>query len=333
MKAVLLFAMISAMALPSIADPFGSMEKFSPHFSTNTPILWNATNQLPGDFWVYRRILPHVFSAMVISNAMVLASLEKNGFPKPSTNDFYVHEDKGPNYPGAIPCYFGISPADANLYFEAPHPDMNSTDIPSDKILIKRARACASLLGVDLTQTVPEKPSFIFNSDKEGNRLTNQICARRVFLSRQLDGVAFYDHHDNGWSEGLSFALGSGGKLRSFYLDWPELQRTDRRQTASVQQIIALIRAHRIIVLPNVDEETYFQRVKALAKAKTFSITNITPYYLDGELGDTNQNYAPPKYATPIAELDAVAGFGNSNAAVRMFSFILSSDATRALTK
>jgi hypothetical protein len=86
-------------------------------------------------------------------------------------------------------------------------------------------------------------------------------------------------------------------------------------------------------VLPNVGEETYFQRVKALANAKTFSITNVTPYYLDGELGDTNQNYAPPKYATPIAELDAVADFGNSNAAVRMFSFILSSDATRALTK
>jgi hypothetical protein len=259
--------------------------------------------------------------------------LEKSGFPKPSANNFYMHENMRPDYPGAIPCFFGISPADANLYFEAPHPDINSTDIPSDKVLIKRAWECASQLGVDLTQAAPEKPSFIFNSDKEGNRLTNQICARRVFLSRQLDGVAFYDHHDNGWSEGLSFALGSGGKLRSFYLDWPELQRTERRQTASVQQIIALIRAHRIIVLPNVDEETYFQRIKTLANATTFSITNITPYYLDGELGDTNQNYLPPKYATPIAELDAVAGFGNSNAAVRMFSFILSSDATRALTK
>ena len=309
------------------------MEKFSPHFSTNTPILWKATNQLPGDFWIYRRVLPHIFSASVISNAILLASLEKGGFPKPSANDFYVHEDKEPNYPGAISCYFGIIPGDAHLYYGAPHPDTNSTEIPDDEILIKRARDCASRLGVDLAQVVAEKPSSIFNRDKDWHTLTNQICGRRVFLSRQLDGITFYDHNDNGWSEGLSFALSNGGTIRSFYLDWPEVKRADRGQTASVQQIIALIRAHRVIVLPNVGEETYFQRVKALANAKTFSITNVTPYYLDGELGDTNQNYAPPKYATPIAELDAVADFGNSNAAVRMFSFILSSDATRALTK
>jgi hypothetical protein len=333
MKAFVLIAMISAMALPSIADPFASMEKFSPHFFTNTPILWKATNQLPKDFWIYRRILPHIFSASVISNAIVLASLEKNGFPEPSANNFYMHEDKGPNYPGPIPCYFAITPGDAHLYYGAPHPDTNSMDIPNDEILIQQAQNSALHLGIDLNQVVVEKPSSILSRDKDWHTLTNQICGRRVFLSRQLDGITFYDHDDNGWDEGLSFALGSGGKIRSFYLDWPEVKRADLCQTASVQEIIALIRAHRIIVLPNVDEEMYFQRVKALANAKAFSITNITQYYLDGELGKTNQNYVPPKYATPIAELDAVADFGNSNATVRIFSFILSSDVTRALTK
>ena len=332
MKAVVLIAMISAMTLPCPADPFALMEKFSPHLSTNTPILWKATNQLPKDFWIYRRILPRVLSATVISNAIVMASLETNGIPEPSTNDFYVHEDMGPNYAGAIP--FGIIPDDAHLYYDAPHPDTNSTDMPDDGILIQRARDCAFQLGVDLALVAAKKPSFIFNSDRDPAKPTNQICGRRVFLSRQLHGITFYDHHDNGWSEGLSFALSSGGKLRSFYLDWPELQRTETRQTASVQQLVALIRAHRVIVLRNdIHEDRFFQRIESLSNAKTFSITNVTPYYFDGELGRTNQNDVPPEYATPIAELDAVADFGNSNAAVRIFSFILSSDVTRALAR
>jgi len=332
MKAVVLIAMISAMTLPCPADPFALMEKFSPHLSTNTPILWKATNQLPKDFWIYRRILPRVFSATVISNAIVMASLETNGIPEPSTNDFYVHEDMGPNYAGAIP--FGIIPDDAHLYYDAPHPDTNSTDMPDDGILIQRARDCAFQLGVDLALVAAKKPSFIFNSDRDPAKPTNQICGRRVFLSRQLHGITFYDHDDNGWSEGLSFALSSGGKPRSFYLDWPELQRNERRQTASVQQLIALIRAHRIIVLPNdIHEDRFFQRIESLSNAKTFSITNIIPYYLDGKLGETNQNDVPPEYATPIAEIDAIADFGNSNDAVRIFSFILSSDVERALTK
>jgi hypothetical protein len=97
-------------------------ERFSPHFSTNTPILWKARTRLPQDFWIYRRILPHVFPTSVISNAIALTSLEKNGFPELSTNTFYVHEDMGPNYPGGIPCYFGIEPNDAHLYYEAPLP-------------------------------------------------------------------------------------------------------------------------------------------------------------------------------------------------------------------
>ena len=86
-------------------------------------------------------------------------------------------------------------------------------------------------------------------------------------------------------------------------------------------------------MIPNAGEKTYFKRVKALANARKFTITNITPYYFEGEFGDTNRNYVPPQYATPVAELDAVADFGNSNATVRILSFILSSDVTRALAR
>jgi hypothetical protein len=59
-----------------------ALEDISPHFSTNAEILWQApTNHLPKSFWIYK-ILPRVFSATTISNAIVLASFQSKGFPQ-----------------------------------------------------------------------------------------------------------------------------------------------------------------------------------------------------------------------------------------------------------
>jgi hypothetical protein len=44
--------------------------------STNAQIIWKApTNNLPKSFWIYKK-LPRVFSAAVISNALMLASFQ-----------------------------------------------------------------------------------------------------------------------------------------------------------------------------------------------------------------------------------------------------------------
>ena len=86
-------------------------------------------------------------------------------------------------------------------------------------------------------------------------------------------------------------------------------------------------------MLPNACEETYFQRIKALANAKTFTITKITPYYSEGIFGEVPTNDVPPEFVTPLAELEAVADFGNSNATVRLLSPILSSEVSRLLGK
>ena len=100
------------------------------------------------------------------------------------------------------------------------------------------------------------------------------------FLARQLDEVAFFSADNEGdGAEGFSVEFGSRGQIRSFSLAWPNLERNQSRSTASPQQIINCIRAQKTIVLPNACEETYFQRIKALANAKTFTITKITPYY------------------------------------------------------
>ena len=68
-----------------------------------------------------------------------------------------------------------------------------------------------------------------------------------------------------------------------------------------------------------------------LAKAKAFTITNITPYYGEGVFGEVPTNDVPPEFVTPFAELEAVAEFGNSNATVRLLSPIISSEVNRLL--
>lgn len=117
-----------------------SIEDVSPHFSAGAQIIWKApTNDLPKTLWTYKRLPPRPFSVQVISNAIAMASLQDKAFPKPSTNDFYLAEDKGPNYPGPLPVYFSITPKSGTIFYSLPHPDTNTADIPADAILIQRA--------------------------------------------------------------------------------------------------------------------------------------------------------------------------------------------------
>ncbi|MDR3459256.1 MAG: hypothetical protein P4N60_17640 [Verrucomicrobiae bacterium] len=85
------------------------------------------------------------------------------------------------------------------------------------------------------------------------------------------------------------------------------------------------------MVVPNPGEEGYFQRLKAIAKAKTFTITKITPYFGEGVIGETPPSDVPPQMITPFAELEAVADFGNCKMPVRLISPIVSSEVSRLI--
>lgn len=332
MKSFAFLAASLATVFSSLADT-SSLENFSPHLSTNTPIIWIApTKHLPQSFWVYRRLGPRIFPATVISNAIVLGSLQSKGFPQPSTNQTCFTADEDINCPCGHPCIFFINPDSASLSYTIRHPDMGSSeDIPSDETIVKCAWDCALPLGVDPVQVAEKGLTSHFNSDENGVKLTNQICGRGVYLSRQLDGICFWGNGDDSSNEGFWIEFGSHGKIRGFSLNWPSLERYKSQPTANPQQIIACIRAHKIIVIPNADEEKYFERVKALANAKKFTITKITPHYGEGVYGETPTNNEPSKCVSPIAELEAVADFGNSNASVRLFSPILSSEVNSLL--
>ncbi|MDB6016751.1 MAG: hypothetical protein JWR19_1240 [Pedosphaera sp.] len=332
MKYFAMLAMILVTASSAPAAP-PTLEELSAQVFINATIVWQApTNHLPTSFWVYQRALPHVFSPTVISNAIVLGSLQSKGFPPPSTNNFYIWEDKGPHYPGPIPSIFGIIPGDANIYYSMPNYAMGSEkDIPTDETIVKQAWKYAAQLGLDPAKLV-QKKIYTHWCDADQNGHATNACGRGVFLARQLDGIAFFSFNDEGeGAEGFSIELGSHGQIRSFSLRWSKVEHYISQPIASPQEIIQCIKAHKIIVPPNVEEEDYFSKLKKLASVKKLTITKITPYYGEGVFGEVPTNDVPCKFATPFAELEAVADFGSSNGVVRFVSPIISSEVTRLL--
>jgi hypothetical protein len=308
-----------------------SMENFSPHLPDRTPIIWQSTmTNLPKSLWIYKRILPHIFPTAVISNAIVLASYQSRGIPRPSTNDTCIFEDPNCDCPCGCVCNFSIHPGYATIDFHSPDKNSRTDHLPDDEAIVNRAQHYAAELGIELTNVVVENLTSHFNTDTNGNRLTNRICGRGVFLSRQLDRFCFWSNEGESPSEGFWIEFGSFGKIRAFSLTWPNLARYQDSATASPQQIIACIRAHRVIVIPDGDEN-YFARVRSLGRAKSFTLTKITPYYRDGGLEGAPDENGPPPFAVPFAELEAVADFGNSRTTVRIVAPILSSEVTRLL--
>ena len=308
MKAFAFLTVCFATAFSSFADY--TLEDISPHFSTNAEIIWQApTNGLPKSFWIYKK-LPQIFSATTISNAIILASFQNKGFPRPSTNRVVIWADR---FDGEMePPYFSILADAGQMSFTLGDRGPNSPDgIATNQTAVDRAWNCLAQLGLDRSQ-------FVKTNDASSG-------GYGVFIPRQIDGIQVY-----GGSEGFQIQFDEQ-KVLQFCLLLPNLERDTQSQVASPQQIIACIRAFKTPSPPNGDEPDYFGRIKSLAKAKQITITQITPYYGEGIYGDAPINGEHPRIVTPIAELEAVADFGNSNTTVRLISPILSSEVNRLL--
>jgi hypothetical protein len=332
MKAFAILALVFVQSLSASAG-VPTLEELSSHLFTNAPIVWQApTNHLPKHIWVYQRHLPRIFSATVISNAIVLGSLQSKGFPLPSMNKTCIVAESP--CPCGNVCNFFINPSEASMSFESPnYKDGSPNGIPSDNSIAKRAWDCVPQLGLDPAQLI-QKSFFThsFNVDHTGKGTTNFVCGRGIFLSRQLDGIAFFSAENTGdEAEGFSMEVGRDGQIRLFCFRWSAIERYESQRTASLQEIIQCIKAHKTIVVPNIDEENYFARLRTLANAKKLTITKITPYYGEGFFGTIPTNDVPCEFATPFAELEAVADFGTSNATVRLACPILSSEVNRLL--
>lgn len=286
-----------------------TLDDISPHFSTNTEIVWKAPmSGVPKSLWIYKK-LPRVFSETTISNAIILASFQNKGFPQASTNQITLWADR---MDGELrPPYFEISPQRGEMSYSLGDraPD-TSEKVSNDEAAVQRAWNCLFKLGIDRAQFIQTN---VASPGTWG-----------VFLPRQIDGIQTLDE-----SEGFSFQqFGDHGKIRFFSIVLPGLKRDQNCPTASPKQIVACIRAFKTPVVSD-DKTDYFKRINNLANAKTFTITRITLYYGEDFYGETPTKNEASKFVTPIAELEATADFGASNATVRLFSPILSSEAIR----
>jgi hypothetical protein len=298
-------------ATVSLSVLASGLEDVSLHFSTNTVIVWQApTNHLPKRFWTYKR-LPQVFSAAAISNGIVLAGFEKKGFPRPSTNHIVIWDDHMDGEPS--PPNFALFPELGQMSYDLGDRASGSPmDSARDEAAVKRAWKCVAQLGVDLTQLVQT------NAAGPGTG--------GVFLPRQLDGIQFFDG-----TEGFQIMFGKDGKVRSFGLMWPKLERDESCATASPQEIIRCIRGYKTVLVPDDEEGNYFARVREVARARRIAITQITPYYGEGMLGEEPRDNEPSRYVRPVAILGATADFGTNAAFIRIYAPILASDVGRLL--
>jgi hypothetical protein len=320
---------ISAAAFSAAAPP--TWQELSARLFTNGPIVWQApTDKLPKSFWIYQRKLPRIFSATVITNAVVLGSLQSRGFPRPSTNDFFIWEQEPPNWPGPIPALLNIQPGDACLSFSMAHSGpISEKESPNNNTLVESALKHAVQLGLDPARLPPGK---IYTRWCDDDQAAHQVCGRGIFFARRLDGVSFFSAADDGeGAEGFSMDFGEHGKIQAFSVRWSALVRYKNEPTASLNEITRCLRAHKTLVLPSPDEENYFARLKNLANANKLTINKITPYYGEGVFGEVPTNDVPAQFATPFAELEAVADFGNSNTPVRLLVPIIVSEANRLL--
>lgn len=306
-----IFAFITffAIAFSSWADL--TLENISPHFSTNAEIVWQAPmNHLPKKIWTYKKE-PQIFSAMTISNAIILALFQSKGFPKPSTNEITIWADHSDGEPD--PPYFSILPAWGQMSFTLGDREPDSPEgIETNQAAVERAWSCLAQLGLDRSQ-------FIKTNDAYNGTWG-------IFLPRQLDGIPFI------WNlEGFQIQFRKE-KATEFCLLFPKLKRDRQWQIATSQQIVACIRAFKTPWPPE-DEPDYFGRLEKLASAKKVVIAKITPYYTEGIYGESPKNDETPKTVTPVAELDVIADLGNSNTVVHLLAPITSPDAARLLEK
>ncbi len=334
MKALSILAVILATVFSSLANP-PTLQELSSHLFTNAVIVWQApTNSLPKSLWVYQRVLPHIFSATVISNGIVLGSLQNKGFPKPSTNQTCIMAE--PPCPCTSVCNFFINPSDATMSFESPDYKNGSPEgIFDNQTIARLAWYYAPRLGLDPSHLIQTSYfTHSFNVDQTGNEKTNFVCGHGVFLARQLDGVPFFSADDQGdGAEGFSIQFGEHGQVR-FFLSAGQMFGTiktsqlPRRQTSSIAS--RLIKSS---CCPIWMKKIILTGSKNWRRQRSSPSQKLHLVMAKVFLCETPTNDLPCEFATPFAELEAIADFGNSNTTIRFVSPLLSSEVGRLLGK
>jgi hypothetical protein len=323
MKAIVIVAVIFTAVSNTFAQ-FLTLQEATSRLFTNTVVVWQApTNGLPASFRVYKRSLPHVFSEAIASNAVALTSFRGKTFPKPSTNYFSL-VDKAAATSGKIPAVFEVKPDDAFIMYDMEDYGRDpQKKIPDDAIVAAAAWNGARQLGLDPANLARNDffTHYFIADDETGNGA--DLSGRGVFLSRRLDGLAFFTDGIGDGGDGFYMELGDSGAIECFMLRWSDFKPYQTQAVAGARDIVRCVQARKILVIPDANEpvEQYYGRLRALSGARKLTVTRVTPYYYEEKLGQLPEEGADTsRFINPVAVLDAVADVGTNSMTIHLLS-------------
>ena len=101
--------------------------------------------------------------------------------------------------------------------------------------------------------------------------------------------------------------------------------------TATAEEILLCIRAHKTLLVPVHEEDAYLRQVEYVARARKLTITRVTAYYGEGMYGNEPPQNEPAKEVRPVGILDATASLVTNVVSIRLYAPLLLSDVRRLL--
>jgi len=300
--AILLLLLLLPTCHSGCANELRLDDDFGPLFQGKSlQISWElSTNRVPKEMNIYR-VVPARFSFETLSNLVVLGRFKEAArvrsalVPSLRGKDCLFEEE---------PAHIGIniSPGRGLAFLQTraiPLPGEPETGPPSDEEVLRLAVKIATMLGIKPSELArkPDAQDYLVWRDKRtrGGRINGEYRAREVargiYLYRAVDGVSF---NGNGPCGGLYVNFGNDAKVAQLDFSWRNLERKDRRPTASQDELTRRLRSGKAVI--QVEAEP--------ARIERLVITNMVPYYRG------YGSHEPQSWVYPFVVIQATAEIG-----------------------
>jgi hypothetical protein len=211
-------------------------------------VRWDApTNPWPTVVWVYD-VVPNVFPAWVVSNALAMTGYTTNDVTTRNTNGMIFSNPRKPgslgiSYPlGLVEYWTSIPFGLTNL----------ATAVPEEKQLYRLTTNFLSQVGVHVDELVKEpnssQPLIHYLEDQvvftSTNSAITNIWSREAHFHRLLEGVEFIGS-DRGGDGVIEF--GDHATILRFNLSWWNLKRDKAFSTVTPRTIMRWIREGKVL--------------------------------------------------------------------------------------
>lgn len=297
--AAALFLFGYCLCCPAEAYRLDGLEgvSFRPH--TNAVVVWAATNELPGELWIYK-VVPQEFSMAVVSNVMALCEFQWNNLRKPIDPDIedkklITFTDKKQQWTR----YLEIAPTLGWIEYNAGQdPKTSSNGVPSKAEMETLARNALFQLGIDRSLVCDKHNVFETEQGKlsrDGRRLTTNIVARGISLTRLIDGIEPRNV--------VSFRMIVEGNMRltQLILNWRHLSPHEPHLVSTPNEIVHSVRSGYAKLPPQPAD------LSGMDSAVKLRITDVMLRYFDGKGSKSLE------FSYPFAALKVLGSFEGTN--------------------